>query len=91
MTYRTGNENFYVDLSTGIQVMVFFVTTLFSNVVGHQCFGGPCCLCLHHITTWRHNQEDHELNLYRHENLKFHISNSGSQKVKVIESKFLKI
>jgi len=29
-----------------IQVSVFWVMTLYSDVVGYQCFGGPCCLCL---------------------------------------------
>jgi hypothetical protein len=28
-------------------------------------------LVSYHITQWRHNPEDHELNLYRRENLKF--------------------
>jgi hypothetical protein len=28
------------------QVMVFWVMTLCSDVVGYQCFSGPCCLCL---------------------------------------------
>jgi len=29
-----------------IQVVVFLVLTLWSDVVGYQCFGGPCCLHL---------------------------------------------
>jgi len=30
-----------------IQVMVFCVTTSCSDVVGNQCFRGPCCLHFH--------------------------------------------
>jgi len=26
--------------------MVFWVMMLYSDVVGYQCFGGPCCLNL---------------------------------------------
>jgi len=30
-----------------MQVAVFWVMTLYSDVVGYQCLGGPCCLHLH--------------------------------------------
>jgi hypothetical protein len=30
-----------------IQVMAFWVMTLYSNVVRYQCFGKPCCFHLH--------------------------------------------
>jgi hypothetical protein len=30
-----------------IQIEVFWVVTPCGVVVGCQCFGGPCCLCLH--------------------------------------------
>jgi len=29
-----------------IQVVVFWVVTPYSDVVGYQCFRGPCCLPL---------------------------------------------
>jgi hypothetical protein len=32
------------------QVAIFWVVTLCSDVVGYQCFGGPCCLHLQVVT-----------------------------------------
>jgi hypothetical protein len=29
-----------------LQYMVFWVMTMCNDVVGYQCFRGPCCLCL---------------------------------------------
>jgi len=40
-----------------IHIMVFWVVMPYSDMVGYQCFGGPCCLHLK-ITTWSHNPED---------------------------------
>jgi len=43
--------------------------------VGYQCFGEPYCLHLQsEVTTWHHNPEDTDLNLYCCENLKYCIS-----------------
>jgi len=74
-----------VMLTQSVHVMVFWAEMPCSDVVGCQHFGGPCCFYLtlkmetaisseslisYHITTWHHNPEDHNLNLYCHENLK---------------------
>jgi hypothetical protein len=37
---------FDVFTAVKIQVNVFWVVTPYSDVVEHQCFGGPCCLHL---------------------------------------------
>jgi len=54
-----------------IEVVVFWVMTSFSDAIGYQLFGGPCCLhdedsivnhiLISHIPTQRHNPEDHDL------------------------------
>jgi hypothetical protein len=54
------------------QVMVIWILTACSDVVGYQLFGGTFCLLLH-VTTQHQNQED-EVNLHGHENLKSHIA-----------------
>jgi len=33
-----------------IQVKILWIVTPCSDVVGHQCFGGPCCLHIQHFT-----------------------------------------
>jgi len=33
-------------MAVKIHVMVFWVVMLYSDVVGYQCFRGPCCLHL---------------------------------------------
>jgi hypothetical protein len=38
-----------------IHVMVFWVMTPCSNMVGHQCFRGPCCLHLQYPVTSLHS------------------------------------
>jgi len=58
-----------------IHVLVFWIMTLCSDVVGYQCFGGSCyftpkmeaawpskTLVFNHITTLHHNLEDHNMN-----------------------------
>jgi hypothetical protein len=35
-------------------------------------------LISYHNITWRHKPYDHDLNLHRHENLKYHVSNSAA-------------
>jgi len=53
-----------------IQVVVFCVVTPCNWVVGHQRFGGLCCLHLqppetmvsYHIATRCHNSKDHNIN-----------------------------
>jgi hypothetical protein len=56
-----------------IQVVVFCVVSLCSDVVGYQCSGGPCftlkfesllssgTLVSWHISTWHHNPEVNDL------------------------------
>jgi len=39
-------------------VAAFWHVTPCGDVVGYRRFGGPGCLCLHHISTRRHNPED---------------------------------
>jgi hypothetical protein len=71
-----------------IHVKVFWVVKPCSGGVGYQCFGGPCCIHLQGEvktgskvpncnTTWHHNPEDSDLNLYCCKNLKSHIRNEN--------------
>jgi len=50
-----------------IHLEVFWVVTLYTDVVGLQHFGGPCCLHLRSedgngITVQFHILEDHDMN-----------------------------
>jgi hypothetical protein len=47
-----------------LQVVVFYVVTLCSDVVGHYSLGGLCCLHL------QGELRDYDLNIYGRENLK---------------------
>jgi hypothetical protein len=55
-------------LTFSVQVKVLWVLTPCSDVVAYKRFGGHCCLHLqgevvsYHITTRRHNPEDHDSN-----------------------------
>jgi hypothetical protein len=65
------------------QVVVLWVVTPCNEVVGNQRLGGSCCLnhftlktearkssetLVCYITTRRHNTQERDLNLHRHEN-----------------------
>jgi hypothetical protein len=69
---------FSISMEMKIQVVVLWIVTLCSDVVGYKHFGEPCYLHLHftlkmemewpsetlvsYITTWHHNPDDHDLN-----------------------------
>jgi len=58
-----------------IQVVVFWIMTPHSEVVGYQHFWGPCCLHIHFILKWRqhgpqkwcHNPEDPNLKFLKNQ------------------------
>jgi len=49
---------FWVLMVMKIQIVVFCVVTLCSDVVGYQHVRGPCYFCLHHITTLHDSPEN---------------------------------
>jgi hypothetical protein len=59
----TFSERFEVFTAVKIQIVVFWVVTPYSDVVGYQHFGGPYSLHLRgdviscHITVQRHTQK----------------------------------
>jgi len=40
-------ERLGISKAMKIQVMLFWIVMLCSEMVGYQCFRRPCCLCLH--------------------------------------------
>jgi hypothetical protein len=47
-----------------IQIEVFWAVTLCNEVVGYQCFGGPCCFHLLDETNAIGCHDPEDLNLY---------------------------